>query len=77
MSIKQGKSRIIIALPDEQIKWLTAMSRKAGVTKSKFISWFLARKADELYNFLKFNDEKPSPQEMEQLLKIIKTKWLD
>lgn len=77
MSIKQGKSRIIIALPDEQIKWLTAMSRKARVTKSKFISWFLARKADELYNFLKFEENKPSQEEMEQLLKIIHTKWLD
>ena len=77
MSIKKGKERIILTLPEKQVEWLRKMSKKADKTPSKFISIFLARKADELYNFLKFQETKPTDEELEELLKVIKTKWLD
>lgn len=77
MSIKKTNERIIITLPTTQVKWLESMSKKAEISKSKFVSYFLARKADELYNFMKFNENKPTPQELEELMEIIHTKWIE
>lgn len=77
MSIRKDKERIIISLPINQIKWLESMSKRAGISKSKFISWYLARKAYELYQVLKLNENKPSDEEMEEILDIVKTKWID
>ena len=78
MAIKLGKERIIITLPENQVKWLESMAKRAKKTKSQFISIFLARKADELYNFLKYEENKPSPEDLDEMMKIIKeVKWLD
>lgn len=68
MSIKKGKTRIIITLPDSQISWIKNMAKKSNITVSKFISWFFARKAEELYIFLKFKEQRPTKAELDEMI---------
>lgn len=68
MSIKKGKTRIIITLPDTQIAWIKNMAKKSKLTVSKFISWFFARKAEEIYLFLKFKEDRPSKAELDEMI---------
>ena len=68
MSIKKGKTRIIITLPDTQIAWIKNMAKKSNITVSKFISWFFARKAEEIYVFLKFKEQRPTKAELDEMI---------
>lgn len=77
MAVKKGKSRIIITLPDEQIKWLKSMTKRSKLTLSKYISWLLAKKVEELYYVLKFNENKPTDEELKTIYEIAKIKWID
>lgn len=75
--IKKGKSRIIITLPDTQIEWLQKTCKRAGLTLSKYISWLMAKKIEEIYLILKYNENKPSDEEINQILEIARAKWIN
>ena len=76
MAINNTKTRIIITIPKSQAEWIDKMAKKAQVSRSKYISWFMARKADELYTFMSFDEAKPSQEDLDEIIKIIKTPWL-
>lgn len=71
MAISKQKKRIDISLPIEQAKWLNNFTKSRGITISKYISFLLYYKADEMLRILKIG---PVDEEM---LEILKTKWIE
>lgn len=77
MAVKKGKTRVIITLPDEQLNWLKSMTKRTHLTLSKYISWLMAKKAEELYMLLHINENRPSDAELKSILEVARMKWLD
>lgn len=53
--ISQNNKEIRLTLPKAQAEWLENTCKKAGISKSKYISWCLAKKAEELLKVLNLN----------------------
>ena len=74
--IKDNMVRIQITLSKAQAEWLENMCKKAGISKSKYISWTLVKSAEELLKILRLNSVFGNYTE-EQIYQIAKCKWLD
>lgn len=75
MAVSKYKKRVMITLPKKQAEWLTAFTKSRDITPSKYISWLLYYKANEMLILLKV--DKTNIYTEEELLEIAKTKWLD
>ena len=53
--ISPFNKEIRLTLPKSQAEWLEKTCKKAGISKSKYISWCLAKKAEELLKILNLN----------------------
>lgn len=47
--------RIIITISKKQFKWIEDFSNKKHLSKSKLISWLLAKKTEDVISTLKLN----------------------
>lgn len=50
--ISKNNKEIRITLPKPQATWLEKTCKKAGISKSQYISWILIRKAEEMVKVL-------------------------
>lgn len=73
--VKNNKKRVMITLPKKQLEWLEGFCKNHNKTISKYISYMLAHKAEEMLLFLKIDEENIYTRE--ELDEIIKTKWID
>ena len=53
--IANYNKEIRLTLPKAQAEWLENTCKIAGISKSKYISWCLAKKAEELLKVLNLN----------------------
>lgn len=53
--ISENNKEIRLTLPKAQAQWLENTCKIAGISKSKYISWCLAKKAEELLKVLNLN----------------------
>lgn len=75
--IKDTNIRIQITLSKAQANWLKNLCKKAGISTSKYISWILSKKADELLNLLNLNTHFGNYTK-EQIEEIMKTNlWIE
>lgn len=73
--ISDKNKEIRITISKDQAKWLENTCKKAGITKSEYISWMLVKSATELLKVLNQKTEFGNYTE-EEIQKIIKTKWI-
>lgn len=68
--ISQFNKEIRLTLPKSQAEWLEKTCKKAGISKSKYISWCLAKKAEELLKILNLNSVMGnySPKEIKEII---------
>lgn len=73
--ISAKNKEIRITLSKDQAKWLEITCKKAGITKSEYISWMLVKSATELLQVL---NQKTLFGEYtdEEIRNIIHTKWI-
>lgn len=74
--INKNNETIKITLSKKQAEWLENTCKKAKITKSKYISWLLAKSAEEMLKVLKNNSNWGNYSD-DEIQKIISTKWLD
>lgn len=74
--VKGSNIRIQITLSKAQANWLKNLCKKAGISTSKYISWILSKKADELLNLLNLNTHFGSYTE-EQIKELMNINWID
>lgn len=74
--ISEKNKEIRITISKAQAKWLENVCKKAGITKSEYISWCLVKSATEL---LKVLNQKTTFGEYtdEEIQRIIHTKWIE
>lgn len=78
MAVKANKKRVMITLPKAQAEWLEKFTKERDITISHYISWMLAKKAEEMIKILKIQNEKDySEAELHEILEIIKKEWVD
>lgn len=75
MAVSKYKKRVMITLPVKQAEWLAAFTRSRDITPSKYISWLLYYKADEMLRLLKVDETNIFTEK--ELQEIAQTKWLD
>lgn len=46
--IKKGNVRVMITMTEKQKKWLYKFSKNHSISPSKYITWLLSKKAEEL-----------------------------
>lgn len=73
---KEKNINIKITLPIPQFKWIDSQAKKCKINKSKFISWLIAKKAIEMAEYCKLRENKVSQEELEELIRIVKTPWI-
>lgn len=74
--IKNTKTRIQICITKKQAEWLENTCKKAGISKSKYISWMLAKSAEEMLKILNLNTHFGNYTE-EEIQEIISYNWID
>lgn len=72
--IKETNERIMITLPKKQVAWLRDICEKKHITTSTFIKYLLVKKTNELAELF---DIWNNPEDINEILKIVNTKWLD
>lgn len=77
MAVKINKKRVMITLPRRQVEWLYDFCSKHDITLSHYISWILTKKAEEMLTILKLQHTPYTENELNEALRIIKTKWVD
>lgn len=77
MAVKINKKRVMITLPRRQVEWLYDFCERHDITLSHYISWILTKKAEEMLTILKAQEKPYTESELEETLRIIKTKWVD
>lgn len=75
MAVKSNKKRVMITLPKKQAEWLSAFTKSKDITISKYISWLLYHKAEEMLVLLKIDETNIYTRE--ELQEIAQTRWLD
>ena len=68
--IGKDSERLQITLSKRQANWLKTQSKKLNMTTSKFVKWLIDKNLGHLINRLPNED-------LEYLIKIAKTKWID
>ena len=68
--IKKENKRLTITLSKKQVDWLEGSAKKLNMTTSRFVKFLIDKNISHLISRL------PS-QDLEYLIKIAKTKWLD
>lgn len=74
--IAKNNKEIRITLTQAQANWLENICKKANITKSRYISWILAKKAEEMLKVLNQNTTLYAYTE-EEISEILKTPWID
>lgn len=80
--------RIHVTLSKTQKKWLDNFCKKHDITPSKYISWLLVKKAQEMIRILHVSNYEMNIEEIQEMdeswkfddeetLRIIKTKWVE
>lgn len=72
--IKTENERLTITLSKKQIQWINEQAKKLHLTASKFISWMLSRKAQEIHEYEKLMNQQIDWIELNQ---ILHTNWID
>lgn len=75
MAVSKYKKRVMITLPEKQAEWLASFTKSRGITPSKYISWLLYYKADEMLRLLKVDETNIYTEE--ELREIAQAKWID
>lgn len=68
--VKKGNKRITITLTEKQEQWIREQSKLHGTTPSKFIKWLMDKNIGHLISRLPEED-------LKELIRIAKVKWLD
>lgn len=68
--IKKTNKRLTITLSEKQVNWLNESAKKLCMTTSRFVKFLIDKNISHLISKL------PN-QDLEYLIKIAKTKWLD
>jgi len=74
--ISENNKEIRITISKSQAKWLENVCKKAGITKSEYISWMLVKSATELLKVLNQKSQFGEYTE-EEIQRIIHTKWIN
>lgn len=74
--ISHKNKEIRITLSKDQANWLENTCKKAGITKSEYISWMLVKSATELLKVLNQKSLFGNYTD-EEIQRIIKTKWIE
>lgn len=73
--VKDTNKRITITISKKLFEWLSSQAQSKDITISKFISWMLGKKAFEIMEYLNLNVS--NMEELEEVYKIVKTKWIE
>lgn len=71
----KNKKRVELSLPKKQAEWLANFCKSRDIKPSKYISWLLYYKADEMLSLLKIDETNTWTRE--QLQEIIKAEWIE
>lgn len=74
---KSRKKRVMITLPIKQVNWITQFCKEHRISLSHYISWMLSKKAEEMIEILRIDARQYTEEEYEEIIKIIKTKWME
>ena len=74
---QEQAKRLRITLPPKQKEWLLKFCKEHNITPSKYISWMLSKKAEEMIQILKIDKNTYTEEELEEIQKIIRVKWVD
>lgn len=74
---KSRKKRVMITLPIKQVEWITQFCKDHRISVSHYISWMLAKKAEEMIDILRIDARQYTPEEYDEMINLIKTKWVD
>lgn len=69
MATAKNKTRIIFTLSKRQANWLKERAEEIGITKSKLIRWLIEKNIENIQQW-------STPEEMEALIRIARTKWI-
>lgn len=76
--VKSSNKRIMITLSSKQVEWLDGFCKNHDITASKYISWLLSKKAEEMLVLIE--NRQPNWWEehftIEELTQIAKADWL-
>lgn len=75
MAISKNKKRVELSLPVKQADWLKQFCKNKGITPSKYITWLLYYKAEEMLLLLKVDHTNIYTEE--ELKQLIATKWIE
>lgn len=70
--IGQNQTRIIITISKKQDDFLSKSAKTLGISKSKFIRQLLRTNIGSIFNRAQLSEE-----ELQAIIKIAKTPWLD
>lgn len=68
--IAKDSERLQITLSKKQATWIKTSAKNLNMTTSKFVKWLIDKNIGHLINRLPRED-------LEYLIKVAKTKWLD
>jgi len=74
--IKDNMLRIQLTITKKQHEWLEKTCEKAGISKSRYISWMLAKSAEEMLKILNLNTHLGNFTD-DEIKEIIKTDWIN
>ena len=70
MAVKKGNTRVQVTFSEQQAKWIKMNAKKCGMTTSRFIKFLIDKNIAKFVNVL-------TPSEQENIIRIIRTPWLD
>lgn len=74
--VKDTMTRVQITLSKTQAEWLEKTCKKARISKSKYISWILSKKAEELLKILKLNTHFGNYTD-EEIQRLMQVNWIE
>lgn len=75
---KKGNVELRITISEAQDKWLRKFCKTHGTTPSKWISFLLVKKTEELAAYLRWEKHpEQTNEELEEMIRIAKTPWID
>lgn len=74
---QEKDKRIRITLPPKQKKWLLDFCKTHKISVSKYISWMLAKKAEEMIEILRIDKNTYTEEELDEIVRILRTKWVN
>lgn len=68
--VKKTNERIILTLTKKQVAFIRQNAKRLDITPSRFVKWLIDKNISRILNRI-------PEQELEEIIKIAQTKWVD